>query len=112
MNTQRETKTITTPAGKELVLKTYITARERNELRGIYLNSLKVETENNNPTIKEISGSVVEQAEKKIIELAVVSYDNSQDGIIDRLLDGTSEEYDFAVAEANKISSGNFPKAK
>lgn len=109
---QRETKKLNTPSGKEFELKTYLTARERNELRSVYLGGLKVEAENEKPQIKEISGSIVDLAERKIIELAVISYDGNNASILDRLLDGAPEEYDFVVAEANKISTGGFQTAK
>lgn len=107
---ERETKKLKTPSGKELELKSYLTARERNELRGVFLKGMTVD-----PTtaqIKEIGGSVVEEAERKLLELAVVSYDGNLERIIDRILDGTPEDYDFVVAEANKIGTGNFQKAK
>lgn len=108
----RETRKIKTPSGKEVELKAYLTARERNDLRSVYLNNMKVGADGEMPVIKEIPGSIVEQSERKLIELAVVSYEGSPENILDRLLDGTPEEYDFVVAEANKIGKGNFPKAK
>ncbi len=109
---ERETKKIKTPLGKEVELKTYLTAGERNELRRIYLENMKVEAKEGVPAIKEIPGTLVEQAEKKLIELAVVSYDGSSENIFGRLLDSMPEEYDFVIEEANKIGKGNFPQAK
>lgn len=109
---ERETKKITTPSGKVVELKTFLTARERNEVRKIYLDNMEIGTEKEAPVISKISGSLVEESEKKLIEMAVVSYDGSSENILNRLLDSTSEEYDFVVAEINKILRGNFPKAK
>lgn len=109
---ERQIRKIKTPLGKEIELKDYLTARERNELRTVYLSNMKVGTENDEPVIKEIPGSIVDQAEKKLIELAVVSYDGSRENILDRLLDGLPEEYDFVIEEANRIGKGNFQKAK
>lgn len=111
---QRETKKITTPSGKELELKTYLTARERNELRSVYLSAMKLDTENGATSIKEIAGGVVDQAEKKLIEVAIINYDGktSPDDILSVLLDGAPDEYDFVVAEANKVNAGNLAKAK
>ena len=112
MGTQREVKTIQTPSDKEAVLKSYLTAGERNELRRIYLNNMEIGTEKEMPAITKISGSLVEEAEKKMIEIAVVSYDGNPENILGRLLDEKPEEYDFVVAEINKVLRGNFPKAK
>lgn len=71
---------------------------------------MKIDVEAGKP--KEITGTVVGTAEKKLLELTVVSFDGSPDSIIERLLDGTSNDYDFVVEEANKVSSGNFTQAK
>jgi len=108
---ERETKTIKTPSGKEIVMKTFLNARERNELRNVFLKEMKIES--NTAQVKdEIPASVMDEAEKKLIEVAVISYDGSSENIVDRLLDSAPEEYDFVVAEANKIKSGNFQTAK
>lgn len=111
----RETRNVKTPGGgKELVLKTYLTARERNELRGVFLGEMKIETAGDagKAEIKDLSGAALEKAERKLIELAVVSFDGSAENILDRLLDSTPDEYDFAVREANKTHLGNFQQPK
>lgn len=103
---ERETKKLKMPSGKEVELKSYLTAKERNELRAVFLSGMKLE---GGTQIKEIDGLVVDKAEQKLLELMVVSYDGSAEKIIERLLETTPEEYDFVVVEANKI--GNFQKA-
>lgn len=113
MENQRETRSVKTPSGKELVLKTYLTARERNELRGIFLGEMKVDTgETGKAEIKDLSGASLEKAEHKLIELAIVAYDGSAENILNRLLDSMPDEYDFAVREANKTHLGNFQPPK
>ncbi len=107
-----ENKKIKTPAGKELILKPYMTARDRNSLRSVYLTGMKIENSEGELNFKEIPGGVIEEAEKKLIEISVLSYDGSTEKIVDRLLDGKPEEYDFVVAEANKLGTGFFQKAK
>lgn len=107
---ERETKKITTPKEKELVIKTYLTARERNELRSIYLSTMKIDKSGD--VIDGFSGSLMETAEKKLIEIVVISYAGSKENILNNLLDQTPDEYDFVVAEAGKVNSGNFQTAK
>ena len=109
---ERETKIIKLPSGKEAVIKTYLTARERNELRGIYLANMNIETESGTTNIKEIKGDVMESVEKKLLELGIINFDSSTENIIDRLLDGTPEDYDSMVVECNKINTGGFQKPK
>lgn len=109
----RPTQKSTTPLGKELVTKTYLTARERNELRSIWLSGMKTEfNEAGKPEVKEIKGDMIEKGEHKLIELGIVSYDSSSERILDRLLDATPEEYDFVTAELGKLNTGGFQPAK
>jgi len=105
---ERETKTITTPKGKTLVLKTYVNARERNALRSVMIDSMKIDLQNLEGA-NELSGSILEKSEAKLIETVVVSYDGSVENILNRLLDESPEEYDFVVEESGKINKGFTP---
>lgn len=107
---ERETKKLNTPQGKELVLKTYLTARERNELRGLYLADMKIDEKGG--ILEGVSGGIIEQAEQKLISLVVVSYAGSKENILNALLDEIPGEYDFVVSEAGKVNGGNFQPAK
>lgn len=108
---ERETKTIATPAGKELILKAYLTARERNQLRDIFASEVKVDP-TTNQALGGISGLVMSKAQDKLIELSVVSYEGSAENVMDRVLDSDSSEYDFILNEANKAGEGVFRQAK
>ena len=109
---ERKTKTLQTPLGKELVLKEYVTARERNELRSILLGNMKFDTEGKEIGQAELSGNTLELSERKMIEVIITSYDGSAENIAERLLDCTPEEYDFVVKEAMEINKGNLIAAK
>ena len=113
---ERETKTIKTPAGKDLVVKARASVRERNQLRGVLLRNSKLDGEAaaaGEVRISEIAGTATDEVERKAIELFVVSYDGKTDGIADTLLDSEDgKEYDFVVAEASKALQGAFPTAK
>ena len=104
----RPTHEITTPAGKVVILKDYITARERNEIRSVV--AADVTMIEGVAHLKEIKAGLLDAAERKVIETIVTSYEGSTENIVDRLLDASPEEYDFVRDEANKIS--NFQKAK
>jgi len=112
METNRETKKITTPAGKELELKTYITARERNQIRDMFYKNMKLENVGGKPEMSELSGEIMSQAEYKLIESVVVSYDGNKENVLDRISDEKPEEYDFIVEEINKIPGTSFTPAK
>lgn len=110
MSNTRESKKLTTPSGKEFEIKSYLTARERNDLRAVFLENVSVDPMVGTPKLNEVAGVLLEKAEHKVLELALISFEGSAENIIERLLDGTPEDYDFVVAESNKI--GNFKPAK
>ena len=104
---ERETKTITTPAGKELVLKSYVNARERNALRSIFYNDMSFSSDGKQ-TMN--GGSLVKYEEESIKEM-VISYDGKPD-FLGELSQGDISEYDFVLGEVNKVIGEVFPKAK
>lgn len=109
---ERETIKLQTPSGKELELKSYLTARERNELRRVFLEGVHIDPNKQDANLKDLSGDVLEKAEHKYIEIIVAKYDGNAENVLARLLDATPAEYDFVVAEATKIDKGNFTRAK
>ena len=114
--TERTTKTITTPSGREVAIYTYLNARESNVLKRLYTSGMKIDMNNigsdGKPTVSEVDGTIEIQAEEKLIELMVVSIDGSTESILDKILDGTTEDYDFILQEVNKSRSGNLNLAK
>ena len=110
MTDNREAKKLNTPSGKEFELKTYLTARERNELRSIYLQAYSADPITKEVKPNQVTGVLLDGVEHKTIELAVLSFNGSADNILSRLLDGTPEDYDFVYQEANKLSNFSQPK--
>ena len=109
---ERATRTITLPSGTKVQVKEYINARERNELRGIYLRCFSFKPdEQQKPEFSSISGEITDEVEKKLIEVGVVSYNEKTDSIIESILDGSPEDYDALLKELNKLSTGGFQKA-
>jgi hypothetical protein len=107
---ERQTQKLTAPSGKEFEVKTYMTARERNELRNVLLQSFTANPNTGETKVGEINGELLEKSERKSIELALISYDGATENILDRILDGSPEDYDFIVAEANKLANFKSPK--
>jgi len=103
----RETTKLTTPNGKAVELKTYITARERNAMRDVFLSNISVDGSTGAPKLGELKGDLLEKAERKAIEMIVTSYDGSAENIVDRILDAKEgpADYDFIVGEANKVAN-------
>lgn len=100
---ERETKTVVTPIGKQkIVLKAWITGREKRELRNVFLAKVKIaggvaETDVN-------SVDVINAAENKAIDTVVVSIDGDSKNLLDKILDMRSQDYNFVIGEINKIT--------
>ncbi len=111
---QRETTTLETPLKKSLVLKSFLNAGERNKLRAVYLGAMKIDGAAGAVNTDEIPGTIIEVAEKKLLELAVVSYDGKTEyvDVLEALENATPEEWDFVTTEAGKVNGGNLKAAK
>ncbi len=105
----REINTIKTPIDKrEVVLKAWITGRERRELRKPFMDKLKVSTKGEGDPTVELAGSadIIETVENKAIETIVVSIDGVKDKILETILDMKEKDYSFVIEEINKITGG------
>jgi hypothetical protein len=108
----RKTKKITLPSGKTAEVKEFMNAGERNELRNTFLKSIPIDPVTGQPKGDVFAADLLEKGNQKLIEILVVSYDGSDERIAERLNEGTPEDYDFLIAELNKLSTGGFQKAK
>ena len=93
---ERTTKTVTTPSGKSVALKEYITAGEF-----IDLNAAK--------DAEQISK--VELA-KRLLDIAVVSIDGNAENVSQALRDLPLPDYTFLSKEVAKLVGGDFTEAK
>lgn len=113
MDQTRETKTLQTPSGKELVIKTYLTAGERNAARSAVFARFKFNVDGSTAEAKDMSADVLVDGDNKLVEMAVVSFDGKKEKVLEALLnDYPADEYDFVVAEAKSIRGGDFLKVK
>lgn len=103
-----ENKKLTTPMGKELIVKPFLTARDRNQLRAVFLKDTKIDSKTGEAA-GEYSGTAIEEAEKVMIRLAIVSYDGQTDPsiVLEALLNGSPKEYDFVVQQASHANAGS-----
>lgn len=102
---ERETKNIQTPNKHEVVIKTYITGREKREIQNIFLNEVEMNVVGKQANMTNIKGDLVARAEEKTIELLVVSVDGKTENIVDLVLDLNSEDSDFITDAINEMTS-------
>jgi len=102
---ERETKTITTPIGKhKVVLKAWITGREKRELRNVFLKNVKDVSGKEEPEKMLTSAEIINEAENKAIETVVVSVDGETKNVLDKILDMRAKDFEFIIEEINKIT--------
>lgn len=102
----RETTEHRTPLGHEVVVHTYLTAREMREIGGAYQKHMKItmgapEPGAATPTPKVEMGdaAAAERDEQDLlIRHGVATYAGSADNVLDRLLDGPDGEFQFVLA--------------
>ena len=118
---ERETKTIITPiSNQEVIIKTWLTGRERRAIRSVYLDTLEVkgeedivansseESEKKVGATYAITGELLNKAQDKQIETIIISIDGITEGLVDIVLDMRDEDMDSIMEEISKIvSSGD-----
>jgi hypothetical protein len=90
---ERETTEIITPANHNLVVKTYVTARE----------SL--------PALGDENKTAVDKT-NALAQAIIVSIDGVAENILDLLLDLPLPDYAFTIAKVKEIADGNFQQTK
>ena len=104
---ERETKEFTTPGGRKVTVKTYLTAREVNNVLRQIFGSQEVSTQDGAPQAK-LSMVVGIERNIKLIEAAVVSLDGSADNLAERLQDLPAAEYTAILNEVKALADGHF----
>ena len=104
MQNNRPTKEITV-SGHRVVIKTYATGREYNEIQSVYLRSAKISMVGKDAQVGSFTGEVQIEAVKKSIEMLVVSVDDITQNVVDVILDFPLEDYETVVTEINEITS-------
>lgn len=96
---ERETKKIILPVTqKEVTLYTYITGGEKRQINEILTSGLSADL--NGQAKGEIPLSVVYKANDKALELLVTSLTPKE------INDLPSTDFDFVIAEVNKVTNG------
>lgn len=106
MDNSNDTKTIKTPSGAEVVIRTIMTGRMKREITAVYLDEARIGvTAKGEADIQGISGTVASKVEDKTIEKLVVSINGKTDDVLNTLLDLEAEDLEFVVAELNLVTN-------
>lgn len=105
---------VTTPSGKKVVLRGYITNRIKQQLEAVFLKGARVSLDDAGEKDVQFDASVTIEATNRAIELLVVSIDG-QEGkpVLDYVLDDLDEmDFEFIKREVNKIKDPLAQKTK
>ncbi len=91
-----------TTKGNKVELKDYITGGEFMQLQGVFLGGMKVSTAGTPPVM---DATVTLDAQKKALELIVLSLNDSKENILQRILDLPKDEYLEIQAQVDAITN-------
>lgn len=111
--TTRVTKTLSLPSGKTAEVYTYMTARERNEVKkGIY-ESMTLKQVEGSKQQGELTGGSLATAEQKVLNLMLVKYGElTGQSAVNALLDQDPADYDAIMIELDAVTKQTFQTAK
>ena len=110
---ERETKQFTTPGGRAVVLRAYLTGREANEIRNAMFGAMKLNMEDaqsGKVNVSDVPGTFLAEQERKALGFLVVSVDGDAADPVEKLLDLPAGEYEAVVKEANAIQNPTKPE--
>jgi len=110
---ERETREFATPAGHKVVLRTYLTGREANELKSVMYSALKMnmaDAQGGKVNVSDVPGTFLIEQEKKALSFLLVSVDGETHEPVERLLELPSSEYEAVVKEVNQIQNPTTPQ--
>ena len=109
----RESKTVQVGT-HTIALKTYLTAREGNQLKDMVYSKIAYKTENGeSSSIVDMKGTDVLVQELATIKLCVIALDGSTENIVDRLQDDlTTAEYQKVKESVDELTKDLFPTPK
>ena len=112
-NIQNETQEVTLASGRKAEIKTRITARERNDLRRVFISTLKItDLQPGQNTDEKVPAGLALDVQEKVIGTLVVSFEGSTENVLERVNNGTPEDFDELFVKAAEISKLNFQPAK
>lgn len=104
----REQITITAPVDNHKVtFYSYITGREQRAINSALYAQANIEVSDDKPVISNInSKDIITAIQDKMIETLITSIDDSQDNILEKVLDMKGQDYDFVIKALNDVIAG------
>ena len=102
----RESREFITPAGNKVVLRTYLTGRESNDLKALMYADLKInaaDAATGKVALADIPAAFIVAQERKAMGFLIVSFNGDTNAPLAQLEELPESEYAAVLAEVNKI---------
>jgi len=97
----RDTITIKTPKdGHEVVLKEWLTAREKRDISSVFLSKAKFSASDKS---FDVDGALLNELQDTQVKNVVISIDGKTEDPLEICLDMKSEDYEFILEKIEKI---------
>lgn len=103
-NQNRPTVEFVTSKGTKLVVRSFVTGREFNEIQNTYMENAKITVVNGQPQVEGFDPKAEQTATYKLIEKLVVSVGDVRENVLEAVLELPSTEYLEVVEKINEIS--------
>lgn len=103
---ERETREFVTPAGNKVVLKTYLTGKESNDLKALMYAELKINASDaatGKVSLADMPAGFIIQQEQKAFQFLLVSINDNATDPLATLENLPEAEYNAVLAEVQKI---------
>jgi hypothetical protein len=111
----RETKALVTTSGKTLLVKSYLTGREMNDLKKDMYGAVKIDmaaASAGRSAINDLPATFMIDREAKLLEISVLSFDNSEKDVAARMQDLPNAEYQDALRQVSDVIQPDFQTSK
>lgn len=103
---EREIRGITTPTGKKVNIKTYLTYGEWREIQSVYMSNVKIGVDvEGNTKMNDIDASITFKAQNKIIETLIVDIDGKKEDVLKTFLDLPKSDAEMILKELDMVQA-------
>ena len=112
MSEDRDTHQIVTPRGHTLELRSWINGREKQRIDGAMFGSFATEVDKDGNPQPKMSDTMQAAQENAAILAIVVTVDNSENDVLNKVLDMRVDDFEFVTKHLDKIVKGDFDEKK
>lgn len=109
---ERETKTLTTPSGIEVVTYIYLNGKEARDMQRILLAGVPMDDITPEGLPKNIPVTTMMDVQELLLKTLVVSYAGSKENVFDRVMNAEGHDTEFVINEVTEVWKGWVTKKK